>query len=236
MGDDREIVADHQQGQPVVAAQAAEQVEDFRLHRDVQGAGRLVEQQDARFQDQGAGDGHALALAAGKLVGVAVAVLAAEADFGKHLGDARLAAVQPVDGDRQGEDLVHRLVRVQRAVRILEDHLRHLALRRGAASVHPAAGQRDLAGRIRDQSGDGAQHGGFAGAGFAHQADRLAFGDGKRQVADGHHGARAAAVGDGDAVERDHARSAIQAGSRCNCGSSARRWPSWGSAASRPRV
>ena len=72
-----------------------EQVQDFRLHRDVQGAGGLVQQQDARFQDQGPGDGHALALAAGKLVGIAVAVLGPEADFGKHLGDARLGAVEP---------------------------------------------------------------------------------------------------------------------------------------------
>ena len=56
-----------------------EQVEDFRLHRDVERRGRLVEQQDARLQDQGAGDGHALALAARKLVRIAVAVLAAEA-------------------------------------------------------------------------------------------------------------------------------------------------------------
>jgi hypothetical protein len=62
-----------------------------------------------------------------------------------------------VDGDRQGEDLIHRLIRVQRAVGVLEDHLSHLALHRGATTVHSVARQRDLAGRIRNQPGDGTQ-------------------------------------------------------------------------------
>ena len=41
---------------------------DLGLNRDVERRGRLVEQEDLRFEDQGAGQGHALTLSARKLV------------------------------------------------------------------------------------------------------------------------------------------------------------------------
>ena len=62
---------------PWLAAYALQQVEDFRLHREIERGGRLVEEQDARLHDQRPRDGDALALAARDLVGIAIAVLAA---------------------------------------------------------------------------------------------------------------------------------------------------------------
>ena len=48
------------------------QVEDLRLHGDVEGGGRLVGEQQRRAAGQGDGDHHALAHAAGQLVRVLV--------------------------------------------------------------------------------------------------------------------------------------------------------------------
>ena len=80
MGDHGEIVADQQIGQPPLLAQFLQQVQDFRLNRHVEGRCRLVEQQHFRLQDQRAGDGDALALAAGELMRKTVAQFGIEPD------------------------------------------------------------------------------------------------------------------------------------------------------------
>ena len=54
---------------------------DLRLHRHVQGRGRLVEHDKPRLQDQRAGDRDALALAARELVRVALGGLGVEPDL-----------------------------------------------------------------------------------------------------------------------------------------------------------
>ena len=86
-------------------------------------------------------------------------------------------SVEPVDGERLAEDLVDGLARVQRAVGVLEHHLHSLRCAVARRRSDPRPATRDLAGPVRDQPGDGAQHGGLARAGFADQAERLALGD-----------------------------------------------------------
>ena len=88
MLDHGEVVADEEIGEAEVAAQLGQQVQDLRLHRDVERAGRLVAHHDARAQHQGAGDGDPLALAARQLGRQAAAHLGAEADARQHLVDA----------------------------------------------------------------------------------------------------------------------------------------------------
>jgi hypothetical protein len=61
---DPKIVADEEVGEAVAGLQFAQELDDLRLHRHVECGGRLVEHQEARLQDQRAGDGDALALAA----------------------------------------------------------------------------------------------------------------------------------------------------------------------------
>jgi hypothetical protein len=75
--------------------QVLHQVEHLGLHRDVERADRLVGHDQLRPGDQRAGDGNALALAAGKLVRVFVQIAVAQAHLGQHLGGAlaRCAAV-----------------------------------------------------------------------------------------------------------------------------------------------
>ena len=76
-----EVVADEQVGEVVLLLQVAQQVDDLRLHRHVERAGRLVEHHELRLQHHGAGDGDALALAARELVRVAVLRRRVEADL-----------------------------------------------------------------------------------------------------------------------------------------------------------
>ena len=65
---DFQIMRYEQVGQPALTLQLAQQLDDLRLHRQVQRRGRLVEQDEFRFKRDGAGDGEALALAAGEFV------------------------------------------------------------------------------------------------------------------------------------------------------------------------
>src|SRR3989440_11456112 len=72
--DDLQVVTDEEVGQLVARLQLAQEVDDLRLHRHVERGGRLVEDEEARLEEHGAGDGDALAVAAGEFVWVAIAV------------------------------------------------------------------------------------------------------------------------------------------------------------------
>ena len=72
--------------------QVAQQVEDLRLDRDVEGRHRLVGHEEAGLHRQGAGDADALALAAAELVRVAAGVVRLEADQLERLVDPAGAA------------------------------------------------------------------------------------------------------------------------------------------------
>ena len=61
--------------------QAAEEVDDLRLDRNVQGGYRLVTDDDLRLHGEGTGNVHTLSLAAGELVGITLHVLDVEADL-----------------------------------------------------------------------------------------------------------------------------------------------------------
>ena len=71
-------------GQIARPLQLGQQVEDLRLHRDVQRGGGLVEHDDVRVRRQGSGNSDPLALAAGELVGKTVQVLRTDTDLGGH--------------------------------------------------------------------------------------------------------------------------------------------------------
>ena len=126
VADEREVVRDEEVGQPEVALQRLEQVDDLRADRHVERRDRLVEHDHLRVERERAREADALPLAAGELVREAVRVLGAEADGAQQLVDAAAALpslVQAVDAQRLGDDLAHRHARVQRRVRILEDDL-----------------------------------------------------------------------------------------------------------------
>jgi hypothetical protein len=76
---DVQVVGDEQRREAVPRPQVHEQVEHLRLHRLVERRHGLVGDQQARADDEGAGEIDALALAARQLVGVAGGVAPREA-------------------------------------------------------------------------------------------------------------------------------------------------------------
>ena len=71
---DAEVVGDDDERAPKLVAQAADQLQDLRLDRDVERRRRLVGDDERRLARDRHRDHHALALAAGELVGEALAV------------------------------------------------------------------------------------------------------------------------------------------------------------------
>ena len=213
MLDHAEVVADHDVGQAHLVLELEQQVDDLGADRDVERRHRLVADHQLGLQDQGAGDADALALAARELVRVAVGVLGAEADLGHHVHDAGLdlgLVPHAVQAQRIGQRPAHGLARVERGVRVLEDHLhraRHLhAIGRRVAGDLLAADMDAAFGR-QQQAHDGECERGLAAARFAHQPQALAGLHVERDTVDRLQGLDAARQGaadlemDGEAVE-----------------------------------
>src|SRR5450759_3423532 len=127
--DHRQVVGDEDVRQFELVLKVFEQVDDLRPNGHVEGAHRLVADDELRVERQGAGDADALALPARELVRVALGVLGAEPDGLEQLEDALLAlglGADVVDMERLADDVAHAHARVQRGVRVLEDDL-HVA-------------------------------------------------------------------------------------------------------------
>ena len=140
----------------------------------VDGAPGLVEQDDGRARRERARQRDALLLAAGELVGEAVAQVA-EADQVEHLGDAVAAALAAGQAEADvGGDVQ---VREQRVV--LEHHAHAAAVGRGPGAVAGdlRAVDLDAAGVGALEAGEHAQSGRLAAAGRAAEGDDLAARD-----------------------------------------------------------
>ena len=87
VADHAEVMADEHVGQAELALHRPEQVQDLRLHRDVERRGRLVREDQRGPQDDRARDRRPLALAARQLVRVAVDEAGAEPDQLQGLAD-----------------------------------------------------------------------------------------------------------------------------------------------------
>ena len=94
VADDAQVVGDEQVGQPELALEPLEQVDDLGLDRHVERADRLVGDDQVRVEGERAGHADALALAAGELVRIARREVRVEADRREQLADA-LAALAP---------------------------------------------------------------------------------------------------------------------------------------------
>jgi hypothetical protein len=125
--DHRQVVGDEQVAHAQGLLHLGEQVEHLRLHGQVERAHRLVADHELRRDDQRAGDGDALALAAREVAGVARGGVVGEPDAPEHVGDARLDLLGGQLAAALQERLGHRRPdaagRVERAVGILEHGL-----------------------------------------------------------------------------------------------------------------
>ena len=148
----------------------------------VQVGQRLVKEQHARLHHQGAGQGHALLLAAGKLIGHARfhagQLHKREDPFNALLclGLGHLAQLQAV-----GHVVVYIVVRKQR---VALEHHRGIALV-GGQLVNGLAAQVDFTLVRAFKAGDHAQRGGLAAAGGAQQRHKAARLNIQRYVAHG---------------------------------------------------
>src|SRR5258706_4862338 len=221
MLDDGEVVRDEEVGDLSLALEVVKQVEDLRLDGDVQSADGLVADDEIRGERERAGDADALALAAGKFVGVAQGEGRIEAHALEEVGDhflALAAAGNAMDLDGLTDDVADGHARVEAADGVLEDDL-HVAAELAelfafvAEEILPAIG--DGAAGARDEAEDGAANGGFAAAGFTDKAERFAgrdvkggtvhgfdVADGAREEAalDGEPGAKFAHLDEGRAI------------------------------------
>ena len=106
---------------------ALEQVEDLRLHRNVEGARRFVADHQFRVHRQGARNRDPLTLPAGELVRIPQRRLRRQADLPQQLDDPLLALrARPEDVERAHalhQDVVHPHPRVERRVGVLEHDL-----------------------------------------------------------------------------------------------------------------
>ena len=154
------------------------QLDDLGAHLvtelGVQVGQRLVHQEDGRVADDGAADGHTLALAAGQGLGLAVQILGNVQDLGSLadlLVDHFLLFLAQLQGE--GHVFIHGHMGVQGVV--LENHGDVSVL--GGHIVHELAVNVQLAFGDLLQTGHHTQRGGLAAAGGAYQNDEFLIGN-----------------------------------------------------------
>ena len=178
MAHDQQIVGDEQIGQAEFFLQLGEHVDDLRLDRHVQRGDRLVADDEVRVDRERAGDADALALAAGKFVGVAGGMLGVEADIAHELENALLpflpAGVELMHVQRLADDVGDGHAGVEGGIGILEDHGGLVAegLDIGLGLDLPALVEDFAAGGLV-QVQDGAADGRLAAAGSTQQGDEF---------------------------------------------------------------
>ena len=113
VSDDGEIVTDENAGETVALAELGKKVENLGLDGNIEGRGRLIEQQDRRIEDKRPGNGDALTLAAGELMRITEPVDRQKA----HIGHCRIHffidATDPMDHQGLAQDSVDVLAWMQ---------------------------------------------------------------------------------------------------------------------------
>src|SRR5579859_439640 len=161
--------------------QIGKQVEHLRLNGDIQRGDWLISYDKLRVQRQRASDPDTLPLATTELMPVTIDGARGQTYHIQQLADPTVglftrAIVEVVE--RLRDDLTNCKARIERAKRILEDHLHVRALAPKLSwvdlgEVHPVEDHR--ADCRLDDLQDRAAKGGFPAAALAHQAERLAM-------------------------------------------------------------
>src|SRR5690554_6878258 len=122
-----EVVANEEIAQALFVLQLAQQIDDLGLDREVKRRGGLVEQDEFGLERNGAGNGDALALATGELMGKAIEDGVEHAGINQGLAYpvAAFGTVDPdlVDDQTFLDDLADRHARIEAGKRVLEDDL-----------------------------------------------------------------------------------------------------------------
>ena len=168
------VVGNEQGGQAEALLQGADFDSDLGAQAGIEVGEWLVEQEYAGVDHEGAGQCHALLLAARHLGDAAVGI-AVEPHQPQRLGDTGVALGlrHPAHFQAEADIFGHRHVREQRVA--LEHHAGIAGIGRRPRDI--GAADQDAPGGRRDEPGDHPQRRGFAAAGRAEQGDQLALGD-----------------------------------------------------------
>ena len=190
LGDDAEIVRDEQQRQIELLLHLAQQVEDLRLHRDVERGRRLVGDDERRAAGERDRDHHALPHAARQLMRIVVDASLRVGDLAPRAAarwrapraSARVARPCTISASAIWSPTLK--TGIERGHRLLEDeadvgaaHLRASPLRRAPAGPCPGTAIRaagDAAGRLHEPD-DRERRDRLAAARFADEPERLAL-------------------------------------------------------------
>ena len=187
-------MGDEQIGQVLLGLELVHQVQHLSPDGHVQGGDGLVGHDELGVHDHGPGDAHALALAAGKLVGIPGFVFGQQTHVLErlvYLGDPLLLIpIEMEVVEALGHAVLDSGPLVQRGGGVLEDHLDiadHVAVLLPADLAGDAlALELDFACAAGIDPKDGAAERGLAGAGLAHQSEGLALVDVEVGVLHGH--------------------------------------------------
>ena len=208
------VVGDHEDGLVELAAGLAEHLEDGVGVLGVEVAGGFVGEDDGGTVDEGAGDGDALLLAAGELVGAMVEAALDAEHFGEVVEERFVQF--PFGGCAKGGDVVgdfdvaHGRERGQQ-IEALEDKADLGAAHFGALGVgefgEVGAIDEDRAGGGVGETAQDVEEGGLSRTGGADDGDELAGGDGEVDVAEGGNLKFAGAIGLAEVPGQDDGRS-----------------------------
>ena len=143
----RQVVADEQVGQAQPRLQVAHQVQDLRLHRHIERAGRFVADQELGLATTGRGRSRCAGAGRRRIrAGISRRPPAVRPTCASSAPtrsrDRRRRAAEAEGADRLGDDVAHPPARVERGVRVLEDHVHPPPQRRSARGRRTAAGPR----------------------------------------------------------------------------------------------
>ena len=178
-------MGDEQVGQVALGPQVEHEPQQLGPDRDVEHADRLVGDDQLRPDHERAGDDDALALAARQLVRVARTRSLRPVGDPPPRAPSNTAGValgarvpMPLTTERLGDEVVDRLLRVERLVRVLEDQLDPAPVARAASrptSVRDVdAVERAPAGGLAGELDDDPAGRRLARAGLADEAEDLA--------------------------------------------------------------
>ncbi len=144
----REVVGHEELGETEIPLELSQQVHQLCLYRHIQGADRLVGDQELRTRGKRTGNADALTLTAREFMREPLQVLLPQPDAAQRLERRRTALYRwnAADSQRVAHDPRHSATRVERAQRILEHHL-HLGAQRPQRALGEA---RDVGAVERD--------------------------------------------------------------------------------------
>ena len=195
-----EVVGYEDIGEAEALLQVDQKVEHLSLYRDVERCGRFVEDQELRLERNGARDGDALALSAGKFVRVPSQMFRAEPHLPEVAFDpaVEFRAAETQHGlERFPDDVTDLHFRIQRGIWVLEDDAEiaaHGAHRRPVAALDDDVLEPDLATVRLDKPHERKRDRALAATRLAHERQCLARRDRKTDVVHGAYRAMAAGI------------------------------------------